>query len=154
MTDQRADIAFYDCQVDAESLSHTTVDDAVEHRLDALDVEHWPDVLTVHAYARDVVDERARQWCAELAAERLFDDLEEYFDPDSDETPPHAIDAARVFVDTVLATQIVWSCSEVPDAAVEVNVAEWIREHKRHWVDKADIAEWLSAREQLEAAHV
>ena len=145
-------IDFYACEQGAETLTHTAVDDAVDAWLDALDLEHWPDVLTVHAFARQEISEQERHDCAEHLVHTLLEHFEEYFDPNSVSTPKHAVEAARVFVDAVLAKQPVWSCEVVPTAAVEVEVAAWVSEHAAHWVKESDVATWMAAR-KAEAIH-
>jgi hypothetical protein len=143
---QGIEIAFYDCERETDHLVHKTVDAAVEYRLDERDTDFWPEVLTVYAFAREVISAEARKAFAESAAQNLYDDLDEYIGPDGHTIHPRDYQTAHVFVDTVLHDFVPWSCREVAGASVEVNVASWIREKKPEWADDAATLEWMRLR--------
>jgi hypothetical protein len=143
-------IAFYDCDEGTDELTHESVYDAVECRLSNLDCDCWPDTLTVHAFERDEIQERERAGLALNLAERLLENLDdEHGNPDGGDNklPQHAVFAARVFVDAVIAKYTVWSCSVVKGAEEQVNVAAWVKEHMPNWIaDDSRVAAWVAER--------
>lgn len=116
---------------DPENLWCTSIDDAVEEYLDIL-VGDWPETVRVVGY------ERRKAWYdPDTILERILEDLDdEYGDPGGDAaTPTEAMKlAAEELVAVVIAGYDVWSCEARENH--EVNVGEWIAEHRSDWLTK------------------
>ena len=121
-----------------EQLVHTTIDDAVEAILDASG--ETAGTLVVHGWRRREVDEAMRERLAGRALESLLYEMdcnEELGDPDGEYHTARTDGmkaAARDFVDAVAAGYDVWACEAV--LAVEVDIAEWVKENAPHWLDE------------------
>lgn len=131
---------YYDCRAGCARLSHTTIDEAVEAYLDGWDVRLWPDTLDVYFYDKEVIDDkvvaRTAQAVAEFIHERFYD-FERLCDPDDHRgTEPSTQDIADAEV-TVRAISSRYEVkSYMNTGSIEVNVAEWVREHRPDWLDK------------------
>lgn len=136
-----SEIAYYDCDPEQETLSHETIDEAVYDWLDSHVPEFWLATLKVFGWERMTY---------EFDHERILADaLEaadgERADPDGDGTEP--TDAMRVaaleFAKVLDREYVSWACERVTDPIVTVNVAEWILENKREWLDDPAVAAFV-----------
>ena len=133
-----------DCMVDfwgepgAERLEHAAIDELVEAILDGS--LETAGTLVVHGWRRREVDEAMRERLAGRALESLLYEMdcnEELGDPDGEYHTARTDGmkaAARDFVDAVAAGYDVWACEAV--LAVEVDIAEWVKENAPHWLDE------------------
>ena len=135
-TDAANDLADFWGEPGDDQLHHTTIDDAVEAILD--DSGEAAGTLVVHGYRRREVDETMRARLADRAIEALLERLDLYEDlGDPEDGTKHTAGmkaAARTFVDAVAAEYDVWACEAV--LAVEVDIAEWVKENAPHWLDE------------------
>lgn len=127
-----SEIEFWDCSEDAEHLSWTSENEAIEMFLDQLPRDEWEEKTTVHGFVRETPN-----WdrCAEHALESVLEWLDgDYGDPDeATEETPTMKQAASEFVQKIKAEYEIWSCKKV--TSIEVNTMEWVKEHCPHWLE-------------------
>jgi hypothetical protein len=139
---------YYSCS-DAERLTNTDIDDAVEEYLDCLD--DLPSTVEVHRYVRNEITNADREACVEEALENIYEYLDEnYGDPEeATERAASAKDLAKAFVDGIIKTYDVWTCEAV-NPPIVVNVAKWIRENNPEWLEDAKVLEQVEQMEREE----
>jgi hypothetical protein len=119
---------YYTCNEAAESFSCTHPDEAIEEWLD--NVGEDPEAVTVYAYARNKISQHDQVLAADDVLTRLLDSLdEEYGGPDPSYSTPKMEEAARAFVDAVVAEYHVWRCDKCGER--EYNIKEWRVENAR-----------------------
>ena len=127
-------IAFYDCSKYAEVLEHRDRDEAISCYLDDIEPEHWPETVTVTAYAPMELPSNVQAWLSPL--DDMLETMdEEYGNPEGDATEPSATlrEAERVFVEAVVAEYHVWMHEDI--STEEVNVAEWVAQNEPQWLE-------------------
>ena len=131
-----SDSIYYRCALRGEAL-HRTIDEAVESYLERLD-KPWPETITVHA-SRPMrlppVDQMASA-ILDSVLDNLFCDYSYTKEDDIDPTP-EMVAAAKAFAAVMHSEFIPHDCEDSPVDNVDVNVAEWIREHRPEWEEKA-----------------
>jgi len=143
----------FDCDKLSESLTHKDVNSAVDHMLDGLPCDLWPDMLKVYAWNREKLRWSAHGLAGLICARAMELLDEEYGHPDELSTVSnYAFALAQTFAENVIAEYKVWSCERAPSDDVTVNVARWVRENKRAWLDKPDVRAWVDARSSSEMA--
>jgi hypothetical protein len=125
-------IEFWDCSDQTETLHWEDKNQAIESYLDDLTHDDQPATLTVYGFAR-----MSPNW--KRLEINVLDDLienldEEYGSPD-EATIQTAImqQAAKEFVQKIAAEYQTWSC--VVKTSEEINVMEWIKENRPHWLE-------------------
>ena len=126
---------YYTCAPTSERFTRTTLDDALaEYLYDRFDNTPAPPgtIARVHKFSPVPITDHERKWAARDTIERLIEHLdEEHGDPDeSTLITPTMRAAAQLFVDTVLAEYLVWSCEEVIDGEwpKDIDLATWQKE--------------------------
>lgn len=146
---EKREPCFWSCKEDNETLTHESVDEAVEEyltgmlpspcppRLSASEVlDVFPETVEVYGYARcDGPGQRERKAWADSLIEQLYEWIDdEYGDPDGrteHESEPAATDIAVEMVDKALEGYVVWRCEFVEKQTV--NVLEWARRESPEW---------------------
>lgn len=139
-----SEIDFYDCDHDAEELTHKSIDEAICAHLDQADVASWPTILKVYGWRRETYTFDAER----ILADALEAADDEHANPNGDgtEPTPAMIEAAEAFAAVLNREYEVWTCERVLDPIVRQNVAEWIIENERDWLDEPEIAAWVDAK--------
>jgi len=108
-----------------ESLTHETVDDAVEDYISNIPAsEPIPVELVVEGYSRVPLTKDCGQFV--WAFDKLFEDLDEELDPEGvyeNRLNKEIIEAYDRFVRTVVSEYNVWSCEQ--DETITVNTKKW-----------------------------
>jgi hypothetical protein len=114
-----------------ERLVYTTVDEAIEHWLDAMPAAEFVDTVTVQEFA-PVRAEISPDSVLDFVLENLD---EEYGDPDGDQTERTLAmqTAEQAFINTILAEYEPWNCAPTGRTA-QVAALEWVREHRPNWL--------------------
>ena len=130
----KQEVVYYGGEGD-ERLSCSTVDEYMESVLDIMPMEKWPETIRVSSFIRLTVDRR------EVA---LLDDVldrldENYGDPegyaaDAYQPTKEMRDAEKALQDLILKHYKPWMCEDV--SSEEVNVKEWVTEHRPHWLEE------------------
>lgn len=114
---------------DGERLTHTDIHDAVIDHIDNALYDtpepDWPETVTVVGYAQDVISDRTKQNVAERALETVIEYLDEDYGPDEGLTgyTDEMREAAKEFIEKIVAEFPVWRCTEV--TRVEVNLSDF-----------------------------
>lgn len=133
------EIMFWDCYPDAEGLSHTTIDEAVEAYLDDTPREDWPEAVLAEGYARMRVPAPEQADADDLVSAFFERNWEEYQGEDGVEITPRMLEAAATFLKTMHEEFTPWCCEVVHTE--EVNVAAWVTEHRPDWLQGRPIPE-------------
>lgn len=129
-------IIFWDCR-EAEELTHTEIDCAIEDWLDDLyptPIDELPVTIEVTGYVRRVVDLHQHLDSGGVL-ERLLEELdEEYGSHEREPTEPTMVMRAieQMFVEAVISEYEVWSCTPVKTETI--NVYTWITENAPEWL--------------------
>ena len=126
---------FWTCVDGEEILRHETRDEAIEAYLDdcfnvPAKFSDLPETVTLHGFSPMKVSVGS---CGAL--ESMLESLdEEYANPDGDPTKPteKMRTAEAAFIAVVESEYVPWMCEEV--ASEEVNVMEWVKEHRPDWL--------------------
>lgn len=125
-------VDFWDCRDDAEILTHTTVDEAVQDW-----IEDWyldllsdiPKTVIVFGYRRQEFPIRA-----DCLLENVLDHLDEECGPPDDgtEPTPGMVKAAGEFIEAMKREYVVWTCEQV------VRIEYQVQEHPMHesWLEQ------------------
>lgn len=135
MTEQTPDrpVVFWDCQDDAEVLTHTTKKGAIESYLDDRGLGEWEGKITVYGYAHMIASKPTMDDAVELVEYWFEMHWEELQGEDAPDTPNSTVVAAHQFL-TVLHREFVpWACELV--TSEEVDVAAWIAENRPDWLE-------------------
>lgn len=144
MSEEKREPCFWTCDDACERLTHEDQADAVEEALDNLAepgqtaeqfLASLPEELEVYGYARSLgPSEKQRDWLADGALEILLEGLDQdYGDPDDATEETEAMkQAAREFVDAVLAEYSIWACEQI--CIETVKPREWVKEHRPDWL--------------------
>ena len=137
------EVTAYSCDQDAETLSHSTPEEAIEAALDqwlspkVSVLEHLTsavgDTITIYAFKRHAlpVDEPDPERVLEDVLDRLD---EENGDPDEATTPTVEMEqAAATFCDAIRRLYTVWQCEIAGEATV--NVERFVREEFPEWLE-------------------
>lgn len=140
---------FWTCDDDAETLSHTDMDEAVEEHLDkffdfrepaSAALARMPETVTAYGMSRRTIPEGEPALDVDALVERILEDLaEEYGDPDGcyDPLDSDGAEAVKLMAGALMATVRAryrsWSCEQTTE--VEVNVKEWIAENRPDWLE-------------------
>lgn len=138
------EIEYWDCDEGQERLTHTDQGEAIEAHLDSLwvrdeSVEEWlesaGDEITVYGFKRSKVKPGELYEPLEDILERLD---EEHCDPEGEGTEATEVmrNAQTAFLEVIAAEYFSWACEEVKEAAVKVNVKEWVKENCPHWLEE------------------
>ena len=155
---------FYDCEPEREVYTHTTPDEAIEAYLDdhpapsgsrrcyvqrghhfaigpvgdLRAVACWKptDTITVYGFRRKVLTRDDIGSPLDMVLDELADG--EFGSPGPDQSSlamGRMRSAEEAFVAVLVASYEVWHCEEDEAARTEVNIVEWVREHRPDWLE-------------------
>lgn len=141
---------FYTCDDDADALSYTDPDEAVEFALEAAydpeAADPLPELIRagagdgtieVYAYERTELPEGVPCLAPGAIVDQLLEALEEeYGDPDGagmNDPTPEMLAAAGALSAIIRSQYKPWHCEQVAKATV--NVDAWVRKHRPDWLE-------------------
>ena len=124
------EIAFWDCNEDAETLYHESIDEAVDAYLDDLKKLDLDEEITVYGSVPMEIPDSQFEVLDDLL-ERLSED---FGNPDGDTVTPGMLAAEKAFIEAMKKEYKSWPCEQVKK--VTVNCGEWVRVHRPEWLEE------------------
>lgn len=129
-------IDFWTCEDDDEEvLTFETVDDAVHAHLEVTSSRHWPEVLTVHAWARAELGTSDVDSTAAAALEMAIDGLNDEYGHGGYQPSERVKELAKQLAQAIVDEYEPWQCHRVPEANVTVNTLDWVKANRPDWLE-------------------
>ncbi len=123
-------VILWDCDYGAETLHHSTMDEAIEAELDQnWDQDEEGQKIKVYGYARMIAPGINVEPFLEEFFERQWEELQ---DEDGVDVTAGMRFAAETFLDTMHQEFVPWACEQV--TSEEIDVSAWIKEHRPDWL--------------------
>lgn len=143
---------YYSTDDSAEYLEYDDDGEAIDAKLQNLDLDEWPDELQVYRWKRKDTtgDEALKKRLASRVLEQFLEELDDnegFGDPNKVTKPTDAMrELAEIYVDSSLKLYRPWHCDRDPSGDQTINVALWVRVTWSDWDEDPKRKAWVEER--------